>query len=51
MTNLKSVSNLLYSPAPLVAPIKMTGVLVGNFEQNPYKVPESRLREVPVLLL
>ena len=25
------------------ARIKMTGVLVGNFEKNPQKVPESRL--------
>ena len=24
------------------SPIKMTGVLVGNFEKNPQKVPESR---------
>ena len=26
-----------------VSPIKMTGVLVENFEKNPLKVPESRL--------
>ena len=25
------------------SPIKMTGVLVGNVEKNPKKVPESRL--------
>ena len=25
------------------SPIKMTRVLVGNFEKNPQKVPESRL--------
>ena len=23
------------------SPIKMTGVLIGNFEKNPQKVPES----------
>ena len=25
------------------SPIKMMGVLIGNFEKNPYEVPESRL--------
>ena len=43
------------------SPINMTGVLVGNFEKNPKKVPESRLvgvaqinfhpQEVPGVLL